>query len=433
MGKRPKKQIIKAVLSCVLVGVLTLSGILATNNTAYAASADGTPTAVNGRILTPRYSGDSVDWIEIAQCGDYSLIVRSSWINWYAQASRYGDPSWQYAPYAYSGSSSEYSTSRPRGIINEWFNGGGYDAADRLPADARMRNFTVANNAFTVRGTAGGQASLTNGFSRPTTNYVRSGSDVAFALSYSEVANFFSKQYDVRGANPQVQTSSATAQANFNKIKMPDALYNTIFYTMFLRSPGDSLTTSTAGGLISSGRVFQIMTDPNNTSERGLMYPALWVDSDIFEPDYAYVTVEYKDAETGEMLAPADTYNIDLFDSTSYGPYYAKDIRFYEAGVLAPYSAPISGTATKDQEITITYLYSLGEATIVVECRDSLRGTLLSSSTEIVPAGDYGPYGAPVIPLYTYEQVSPLSAPVAGEIERDENLTIIFLYQRRVV
>ncbi|MCL1846983.1 MAG: hypothetical protein FWF91_03340 [Coriobacteriia bacterium] len=417
-------------LSLVLASTMVLLGTMTAEEKAYADPAPGTPTAVDGRILTPRYSGDTVDWVEIARCGDYSLIIRSSFLNWYSQASRYGDPAWQYAPFAFNGTSSAYGPSRPRAIVNDWFNGNGYDAADKLPANARLREFTMTNSATSVLGTSSGVPSITNGFSHPNTTYASYGNDVAFILSFSETYNFFSLQNDIRGRNPQVQDSDPIARANFNKVGMP-SLYG---YSMFLRSPGDSLTSSTIGSLLSTGRIFQVTTDPTFNLERGLTYPALWVDSKIFDPDYAYITVEHRDAVTGELLAPADTDKVNVFEVDSYGPYYAESFRFYGPGVLAPYSAPITGAATKNQEVTITYLYTRGEATVIIECRDASRNTIISPvEDEIIPAGNYGPYEHPVLPLYTFDRVSAASAPLAGEIDLGETITIIFLYNRIMV
>ena len=426
MKNRPKKHaLLRVTLSFILASSLLLSGVMTAHMAFADTPAPGTPTAVNGRILTPRYSGDSVNWVEIAQCGDYSLIVRSTFINWYGQESRYGDPNFQYTPFAVEGWSTNYSTSRPRTIANNWFNGVGYDSADRLPANARLREFTMTNNALSTLGTASVNAGITNGISHPNTTYASSGNDVAFILSFSEAYNFISYTNFIRERG-NVQDSNPIARANYGKIVMPTA-YG---YAMFFRSPGD--TSNTIGSLLNLGYAFQITTDPNSVAGRGMTYPALWVDSRIFDPDYAYVTVEYKDAATGEVLAAADNYKINLFEGNSYGPYYAKEIRFFENGVLAPYSDPISGTAVKNQEVKITYLYTRGEATVTVVCWDFYRNVEISSTTETVPAGSYGPYEPPEILYFDFIGVSSLSDPAAGEIDLGGSVTIIFNYNRKI-
>jgi hypothetical protein len=253
------------------------------------------PTVVDGRVLTPSMTGDKVNWIEIARYGDYSLIVRTNYLNIYTQASYYGNPQWQYTAY---GTAATYGNSMVRDKINNWFNGIAPTAADNLPADARLREFTLKNNALSVIGTSSTASSLTNGFSIPTSNQVGTGNDIAFVLSYSETAEFLSKTYDVRGMNPQVQPSNNLATINYNKITIPQ-IYA---YGMWLRSPGD--ISGTAGALDYTGRAFQYHINPNDTNERGLVYPALWVNSSIFETSY---TVHYYQEGTTNSVAADKT------------------------------------------------------------------------------------------------------------------------------
>ncbi|MDR2699897.1 MAG: hypothetical protein LBC12_03685 [Nitrososphaerota archaeon] len=261
----------------------------------FAADPVGASYAVGGRRLSAASAGDTSDWIEIAQYTNtagisYSLIVRTNYINIYTQASRYGDPAWQYVDY---GASSAYGSSFVRDKINAWFNGVASGAADNLPANARLRGYTMQNNAVNVLGTASNVVSLTNGFSQPTYYQVGVGNDVAFALSYSESAAFLSKTHDVRGLNPQMQPSSALAVANYGKITIPA----TSVYGMWLRSPGD--VSITAGVLDHTGRAFQYHTSPSY-GEYGLVYPALWVNSSIFDVGY---TVHYYLEGTTTKLA----------------------------------------------------------------------------------------------------------------------------------
>ncbi|MCL2775292.1 MAG: hypothetical protein FWD71_18385, partial [Oscillospiraceae bacterium] len=225
-----------------------------------------------GRVLTDDQTGDG-KWVEIARNGGYSLIVRANYINTYSNG-HYNDPSWQILNYA----SQAYKGSSVNNAINNWFNGANISGnQDKLSATARLRQFTVQNNAISALGTASTTAGMTNGFSKPTNVKIPSGSnDVAFALSYGEVANFCSITHDIRGANPQMQPSSNIATKNFAKITVPQ-VYE---YGAWLRSSGD--VSGTMGALDYTGRTFQFQLSSSTSSESGLVYPALWVDSAIF-------------------------------------------------------------------------------------------------------------------------------------------------------
>jgi hypothetical protein len=165
-------------------------------------------------------------------------------------------------------------------MINKWFNGtvAGI-AVDNLASGARLRQFTVQNNASGVLGTSSTAASLTNGFSKPTTTPAGTGNDVAFALSFSEVANYYSLTCFVRDMAPQTRASVAEAVSNFGKVNLPAGNG----YGMWLRSAGDSSHIVTAGALDNTGRAFQFNINDPTSTEKGLMYPALWVDQAIFE------------------------------------------------------------------------------------------------------------------------------------------------------
>lgn len=114
-----------------------------------------------------------------------------------------------------------------------------------------------------------------DGFSQPTSNRVGNGNDVAFALSFSESANFLSKTY--KNSSTGDTTSFFVAVANYHKLDL-NQLYAC---GMWLRSPGDH--SDTAGCLEYTGRAFQYNIDSNSGfDEYGLIYPALWVHSSIF-------------------------------------------------------------------------------------------------------------------------------------------------------
>ena len=230
------------------------------------------PTVVDGGILKPDKTGDTSDWIEIARNGAYSLIIRKEYIN--INAGHAGEPNWQFTPY---GATPYTNSSNVRSKINAWFNITG--AGDNLAANARLRQYTVNHNAA---GNLGTVANLTAGFSKPTTQKISAGNDIAFALSYSEAANFCSNTHDLRNTTPEVQQSNAAAKLNFAKINIPVSGYfgsNYYDFGAWLRSAGD--VSGTMGALSDTGRTFQFFTA--SAREAGLVYPALWVETAIFD------------------------------------------------------------------------------------------------------------------------------------------------------
>jgi len=245
------------------------------------------PTGVDGRILTPAQTGDTVHWVEIARNGNYALIVRSQFVNVHPNRvvsgqTVWGDPAWQHTSF---GSSTHYMTAQNsiRWKINDWFNGTAPGEAESLPVNARLRNFTAQSNAGQVLGSSTWSPALNDGFSRPTHVLVGTGNDVAFALSYGEAANFVSLLHFLRGMYIANQPSSDIAVANYAKISIPTSF---AYYGMWLRSPGDLPQTaaflSSSFSQVVPGRVFQSYI--NTSDVRGLLYPALWVDEYIFSP-----------------------------------------------------------------------------------------------------------------------------------------------------
>jgi len=238
---------------------------------------DDIPSIDDGRILPPAKTGDSENWVEIARNGDYSLIVRAKYIS-ISETAYKDDPYKNSIPY---GSNNAYGNSWVRRIINAWFNSNNdndlFPNAEKLSSGARLRNYTVQNDAKNILGNGSNKVGLTDGFSKPTSNHINKGDDVAFALSYGEAANFCSTMYFLRDSSPAYQNSSAIAAKNHGKIKMPGNTYG-----MWLRSPGDGLYTATASAMLSDGKVFQFHLYPTG-NEYGLVYPALWVHQDIFK------------------------------------------------------------------------------------------------------------------------------------------------------
>ncbi|MCL1903714.1 MAG: hypothetical protein FWF94_04785 [Oscillospiraceae bacterium] len=225
--------------------------------------------AVTGHILEADVAGDSSDWLEIARYNGYSLIVRENFLNIYPNG--YNDiPSWQHTPF---GSTNVYSSSKVRTEINNWFQGTNTGDADNLADDAKLRNFTVKNTALAEIGSGPVSAGFNDGFSKPIEESDRTGLDVAFALSYGEAANYISEIYALGGGTPE--NSSQIAQDNFKRIEIPKGFF------CWLRSPG--ISSDTASSLEFYGRVFHAsIHDSDEDSEHGLVYPALWVDSRIF-------------------------------------------------------------------------------------------------------------------------------------------------------
>ena len=257
-----------SVLSLVLIVVLLTMVFLPIQESAAAPITD-TPVGVNGRILPASLAGDTSDWIEIARNGDYSLIVRANYI----KIGRNSNPSYPYSP----AQPNIYSTSNVRTYINKWFNnlltpivaGNAYDS---LPDNARLRDFTVQNNAATVVGTSYQVNSYTDGFSKPTNYQLRYGNDVAFALSYSEVIAYLSL-YDYK-SGPILTHSNNIAKANFKQLGVSDGY-------IYLRSTPYSNWARPAlimnPNIATYAGVTEVMFD-------GYFVPALWVGSGVFEP-----------------------------------------------------------------------------------------------------------------------------------------------------
>ena len=247
------------------------------------------PVAVDGRILTPDKTGDVVNWVEIAQYGNYSLIVRSSYLN-IIGGSYYGNPAVQYFAF---GTNTRYLDSFVRTRINNWFSGIPAAPAweDNLYIGARLRDYTMQHSALGAIGTCNTLTALYDGLSMPTPYQVGIGNDIAFALSYSECANFLSNIYFQRNNSLADQPSNYFAAINMTKVKIPDP--NPNFYSMWLRSTGD--LSNTVGILGNEGRgrfrVFQQYI--NDTTMKGLIYPALWVNDGIFGTTVTTYDVTY--------------------------------------------------------------------------------------------------------------------------------------------
>ena len=432
-----KPSALRTKLFSIVMVIMILVPMIAPATPSFAAGIDDIPIAVTGRVLTPDKTGDTSDWVEIAVSGDYSLIVRKDFININTYAGTNNILGYQHTDF---GPTTSYANSNVRTKINSWFNGTAAGAADNLPAGARLRNFTVQNTALSAIGTSCEQVSLSDGYSKPTGSKASTGNDIAFALSYTESAQFLSVYHFMRGpfANPP---SSDEAAANYLKVNVPDVYA----YCMWLRSPGDLPYTVASLGPNQGayiGRVFQNYIASGGYYTYGFVFPALWVDSAIFDtpkPPIVIVdpvcvaTVRYLDAATGSPLAPDDQFKGEPGEDYFCPP---QDIRFYNPGILAPYSDPASGTFLHfGQELTITYLYTRGVATVIIIYLDLTTYSILDLDVYTIPAGDYGPLdlGLRVFPGYGVGTPLPGNPPITGIVDVGDVLVFYFGYQKMAV
>jgi len=227
------------------------------------------PVGVDGRVLSGSVVGDCSVWVEVARYGDCSLIVRKNYLNIANTSGYYGDLGRQVCSFGGLSGNAYGGDCLVRGYVNAWFSGEASELADSLPVGARMRGYAMRHDAVLVVGSSNVEVSLFDGFSRPTVLAGAGEADVAFVLSFSEVANFMSRSFFDRNAGFKV--SSFVASANYAKLSVPF-----VGCGMWLRSPGEF--GSVVGCLDSTGRVSQYPTGGD-----GFVYPAVWVHSSIFE------------------------------------------------------------------------------------------------------------------------------------------------------
>ncbi|MCL2134610.1 MAG: hypothetical protein FWH37_03530, partial [Candidatus Bathyarchaeota archaeon] len=289
--------------------------------TSLAAPVTDAPVGVDGRILTPELTGDTSNWVEIARYGDNSLIVRADYLN--LQSFHYGDPYWQSARWQApkdGDTNVGYTKDNVSHDIDCWFNflevkpdkDGINTFYDVLPADARLRDFTLQHNALNTLGTRYTSTTLTDGLSTPTKYQVGIGNNIAFCLSYSEAANYLSITRNFPGATTATYVSPAEAAANFAKVNIPKSTLG-FYYAMWLRTPGNHVKTQSA--LLDTGYVHEldILNSPAGNLPNGyafgygLVYPAVWVSSDIFETRHNVTVNNSYATETGAGTYPTGT------------------------------------------------------------------------------------------------------------------------------
>ena len=400
----------------------------------------GDLTVVDGRILVPELSGDICDWVEIAQSGDYSLIVRSEFLN--LQSFNYGDPIWQSARWQTPRDGTKnvgYTKDNVSHVINCWFNflevipsaDGINTYYDVLPADARLRQFTMQHNALSTLGTRYTSTTLIDGLSMPTKYQVGIGDNIAFCLSYSEAANYLSITRNFPGANTETYVSPPEAAANFAKVNIPKSSLG-YYYAMWLRTPGNNASTQSA--LLDTGYVHELDVLNSQAGNLpngyafgyGLIYPALWVNSDIFY-NKGTINIKYLDAATLEPLE--DEESLEIL-AGNYGRIEPKDIRFYHPGVPSPDSDSVEGVLAIREEKNIVFLYTRGQVGVVVSHIDLVNYSTLGMDPYTIPAGEYGPYEPLVIPGYGKGELIPGSAPASGVLDIGEVAYIYYGYQK---
>ena len=394
------------VLSTIIATAVALTMLLPVQPTAYADPITNIPTGVTGRILTKSMAGDTSEWIEIAQNGDYSLLLRRDVL-----------PIGQV--HFDSRSIDAYQVSYVRDMVNNWYK-------NTLPSTARMREFAVKSNPLQEIGYLG---VTSNGYSKPTTTAAPTGDDVAFLLSFSEAAMFCSGQYVTDYVGMKWTTSPPVARANLALLNQPSNKPLDDFW--WLRSGGNnSYTVKNACSVGShTGSLHDCVYMSSSQATYPYVRPAIWVNSDIFD-EKGTVNIEYLDAKTLEPVSSSESHEVTV---GNYGPYPPKDIRFYQTGVLAPDSDPAEGTIRDKEVKNITYLYTRGSAAVIVIHLDLANNNMIGMDTHTIPAGEYGPYGPKDFDGYAEGELLSISDPISGEADIGQTVTIYYGYQRATI
>ena len=173
------------------------------------------PDEVEGRVLPAQKAGDSSDWLEIAQNGEYSLIIRANCV----------------APNSSFNNSKDahYAGSLLQSRINAFYAG--------LSANSGLKQNAIMSDAVSKIITSHDAASLNNknAYSKPTGYAPTPGAtDVAFAPSYQEFASFCSIKTYSGSASP-------IAKRNYNYLKKGKG--DVDLFESMTRSPYDSAYT----------------------------------------------------------------------------------------------------------------------------------------------------------------------------------------------
>jgi hypothetical protein len=209
-----------------------------------------------GKILTPGMTGDG-EWISIARCGYFTLIIRRKPISNGLRSS------YKYSSYT----NNNYCYSNVNEIVNNWYLGlNGYRWG--LHQDARLRLYAVGSSVVCDMCDLG---SVGSGYSEPADTYPYT-PDTAFVLSAAEAYQYLSQSLYLGGDPNNRLISNAIAQHNFCLLEFNKEGKST--GDMWLRSPwqNDYASVLTSNGDIHSRLI----------SNFGSIYPAMWVNSNIF-------------------------------------------------------------------------------------------------------------------------------------------------------
>jgi hypothetical protein len=218
------------------------------------------PAIAQGRTLSQDKTGDTSDWVEIATNSIYSLIVRKD-------LARMGSVAgFKFNSIVTAGNN--YVGSVIQGNVNAWFTNSG---SNGLANDARLRRFTVENNATAKLGVYQ-SLDAAEGFSAPTSTVNGNADNVAFLLSFQEAASFVSWSW-YSGSAPST-TSAAQAIANWQKLNHNNDSNN---------QNRTWLRTAASDGASQLSFQGEVGSSPVNTSFG--MRPALWVKTAVFDPD----------------------------------------------------------------------------------------------------------------------------------------------------
>ena len=367
-------------------------------------------SVVDGRILPASLAGDTSDWVEIAQSGGYSLIVRKVVLpGKVAFDSRNIDA---------------YQISDVRNLVNSWFK-------NTLPKTARLRSFSVTSDANTTNGIgywAVVNNSYNSGYSQPTGIKASTGDDVAFLLSFAEAAMFCSNRYALTSTT--ATESPALAKKNFGKLTPPGKAAELEDF-WWLRTGGhNASSTKSASSVGTHSQSYLLSCVYASSSQAAYPYvrPALWVNSGIFQT-FGTVNVTCIDIDTEDVLS-SKSFSVP---EGPYGPYDAETIRFYLPGVLSPDSDPVSGSLLGGDVIDIIYLYKRGMGTVTIIHHNIWDDMEITRSFFYAWAGDYGPYPPEVFTGFGEGELLSGSDPPSGELDVDQDITIIYGYHRELV
>ena len=361
---------------CILIALsivisLAPSGFIGPGAPSAAYAADA-PVPVDGRILPMARTGDSSDWIEIAQYSGYSLIIRRKPIN--NSLDQYN-----------TSLVNSYSASLCRKEINNWYN-------KTLSATAKLRDFAVTSTAMSQLGTYG--SIPVDGISMPLGGQSKTGDDIAFALSNCEAIFYCSTQYIDQWTPAKVIPSSTIAYNNYHKLQPSFTTKDMTPAAYWLRSPG---AVYYAAGCVAYTGGAPLPYYPYSYEQAcgraashtvigtyGYYRPAIWVGSGIFE-EQGKVIVTFRDVNNPSTPLLVDTHPVP---AGPYGPYDAKPFAGYDYIGLGAGSDPISGTISDGETKAIIHEYKLAAKKYTVSY-DPNGGTGSAKSYEVADGASH--------------------------------------------